>query len=113
MCAGPAARAVSTRFTCEDSTMSDGQAPPLLGQAPVLVHIDHVGIHADDPAARFRFFAKDLGLPVAFPYTTCPAYSRGTAPRRSLPVVVEVLPNPCLVTGDHVEHDASVLAWRD
>jgi hypothetical protein len=93
--------------------MTDGQAPPLLGQAPVLVHIDHVGIHADDPAARFRFFAKDLGLPVAFPYTTCPAYSRGTAPRRSLPVVVEVLPNPCLVTGDHVEHDASVLAWRD
>src|SRR5215212_7131889 len=112
MCAGPAARAVSTRFTRRlDHDRRTGTPSPWPG--PVLVHIDHVGIHADDPAARFRFFAKDFGLPVAFPYTNCPAYSRGTAPRRSLPVVVEVPLNPCLVTGDHVEHDASVLAWRD
>jgi hypothetical protein len=53
--------------------MTDGQVPPPLGQAHrFLVHIDHVGIHADDPAALFRFFAKDLGLPIAFPYATCP-----------------------------------------
>ena len=52
--------------------MTDGQVPPPLGQAHhFLVHIDHVGIHADDPAALFRFFAKDLGLPIAFPYATC------------------------------------------
>jgi hypothetical protein len=45
--------------------MTDGQAPPPLGQThPFLVHIDHVGIHADDPAALFRFFAKDLGASI-------------------------------------------------
>ena len=62
--------------------MTDGQAPPPLGQAhPFLVHIDYVGIDADDPAALFRFFAKDLGLPIAFPYATCPAYSTRSVQR--------------------------------
>ena len=59
--------------------MTDERVPPPLVQAhPFLVHIDHVGIHVDDPAALFRFFAEDLGLPVAFPFTTYPAYSSGS-----------------------------------
>jgi hypothetical protein len=67
--------------------MTDGQVPPPLGQAHrFLVHIDHVGIHADDPTALFRFFAKDLGLP---------CHCRGTC-QNLMPVESDTGPEPPL-----------------
>ena len=40
--------------------------------------IDHVGIYTDRPDQVFRFFADDLGLPVAFPLVTYPSYTTGS-----------------------------------
>lgn len=45
---------------------------------PFLVQIDHVGIYSEQPETLFRFFTQALGLPVAFPLVSYPAYTTGS-----------------------------------